>query len=155
MGLEIVENRPTRTLIPSSLSNLSHTTLVRRGQHLEGSGHAAVSCQTALALAEYRAQDNSSHVPRVDPKAVVELKVKGLEVVSHAYLQFMRYLARTRGKNNEMWAKSLKLRAREIDVMLYGEAKERAEIQSEGKEEERRNSKHTSAAPTPPTAAPP
>lgn len=86
--------------------------------------NACGTCQTALALAEYRAQ-GSSHLRAADPGAVVELKVGDLEVVSTAYLQFMQYLNEIRGKDAEMWAKGMKLRAREIDVLLYAGAKDR------------------------------
>ncbi|RYP33774.1 hypothetical protein DL767_004641 [Monosporascus sp. MG133] len=75
------------------------------------------ACQTALALAEFRAQgDDYKQVEHVD--AVVELKVEDLKTVSKAYLQFMQYLNEVRGNDVDRWAKALKIRAREMDVLL-------------------------------------
>ncbi|KAL8329766.1 hypothetical protein RB597_005172 [Gaeumannomyces tritici] len=96
------------------------------------------ACQTALALAEFRAQ-GGSHLCVADPKAVVELKVDDLQVVSDAYLQFMNYLNDVRGKDVDLWAKAMKLRlGREFDLMLYAEAKNKdpATLASEGKQRE-------------------
>ncbi|KAL8423875.1 hypothetical protein RB596_003913 [Gaeumannomyces avenae] len=96
------------------------------------------ACQTALALAEFRAQ-GGSHLRVADPKAVVELKVDDLQVVSDAYLQFMNYLNDVRGKDVDLWAKAMKLRlGREFDLMLYAEAKNKdpATLASEGKQQE-------------------
>ncbi|KAF5000735.1 hypothetical protein FDECE_11147 [Fusarium decemcellulare] len=75
------------------------------------------ACQTALALAEFRAQ-GGSHERVEHADAVVKLKVEDLEVVSNAYLQFMRYLNEVRGQDVERWAKLMKVRAREVDVLL-------------------------------------
>ena len=78
------------------------------------------ACQTALALAEFRAQGGSYE--RVeDADAVVELTVKDLETVAEAYLQFMHYLDTVFGADPERMAKSYLLRARETDVLKPGE----------------------------------
>ncbi|RYP92923.1 hypothetical protein DL770_000973 [Monosporascus sp. CRB-9-2] len=75
------------------------------------------ACQTALALAEFRAQGGSyKRVEHVD--AVVELQVEDLKTVSKAYLQFIQYLNDVRGNDVDRWAKALKIRAREMDVLL-------------------------------------
>lgn len=80
------------------------------------------ACQTALALAEFRAQ-GGSHERVEHADAVVELKVEDLRIVSNAYLQFMRYLNEVRGQDAERWAKLMKFRAREVDVLLKGSEK--------------------------------
>ncbi|PVH90321.1 P-loop containing nucleoside triphosphate hydrolase protein, partial [Periconia macrospinosa] len=49
------------------------------------------ACHTALALAELRAQ-GGSHKKVKDLGAVIHLKVDDLEIVSNAYLEFMKYL---------------------------------------------------------------
>ncbi|KLU87170.1 hypothetical protein MAPG_06173 [Magnaporthiopsis poae ATCC 64411] len=118
------------------------------------------ACQTALALAEFRAQ-GSSHLRVADPDAVVELKVDDLQVVSDAYLQFMNYLNDVRGKDAEMWAKAMKLRAREIDVLLYAGVKDRdpATFAALGKQQEVhpevRNANATPSSTTRPTSTTP
>ncbi|KAJ8114456.1 hypothetical protein ONZ43_g4898 [Nemania bipapillata] len=73
------------------------------------------ACQTALALAEYRAQ-GSSHEPVVNTMADVVLKKEDLETVSTAYLEFIKYLNKVRGKDAEKWAKLLNIRALEKDI---------------------------------------
>ncbi|KAI0445128.1 hypothetical protein F4803DRAFT_204591 [Xylaria telfairii] len=70
------------------------------------------ACQTALALAEYRAQ-GSSYERVVDTNAEVVLTRNDMETVSKAYLEFIKYLNRVRGKDTESWAKSMLLRALE------------------------------------------
>ncbi|KAL8369921.1 hypothetical protein RB595_000330 [Gaeumannomyces hyphopodioides] len=111
------------------------------------------ACQTALALAEFRAQ-GSSHLRVADPDAVVELKVDDLQVVSDAYLQFMNYLNDVRGKDVELWAKAMKLRlGREFDILWYAEAKNKdpATLAGEGKGQE---AVHPGQAPATSAASP-
>ncbi|KAK4197400.1 hypothetical protein QBC40DRAFT_285657 [Triangularia verruculosa] len=74
------------------------------------------ACQTALALAEFRAQGGSyERVENAD--AVVELKVEDLQTVATAYLQFMHYLDKVHGMDAEKLAKQFALRARELDLI--------------------------------------
>ncbi|KAK4233685.1 P-loop containing nucleoside triphosphate hydrolase protein, partial [Achaetomium macrosporum] len=97
------------------------------------------ACQTALALAEYRAQ-GSNYERVTDTTAVVRLELDDLKVVSNAYLQFMKYLNEVRGKDGERWAKRLFIRAREMDVVLsnsdekdIGKNKEKSEADGKKK----------------------
>ncbi|KAH8745241.1 hypothetical protein BGZ57DRAFT_975572 [Hyaloscypha finlandica] len=72
------------------------------------------ACHTALALAEFRAQ-GGSHKKAIRG-AVIYLKVDDLEIVSNAYLEFMKYLTEVHDKKGfEMWAKSVNIRAKEED----------------------------------------
>ncbi|KAJ2985633.1 hypothetical protein NUW58_g5428 [Xylaria curta] len=73
------------------------------------------ACQTALALAEYRAQ-GSSHERALDTTAEVVLRKGDLETVSTAYLEFIKYPNKVRGKDAESWAKSIHLRALEKEI---------------------------------------
>jgi hypothetical protein len=88
------------------------------------------ACHTALALAEFRAQ-GGSHKKVKDPGAIIHLKVDDLEIVSNAYLEFMKYLTEVHDKKGfEMWAKSVNIRAREEDFSqrmekMYEEMKRR------------------------------
>jgi hypothetical protein len=68
-----------------------------------------------LAIAKFRAQ-GESHKKVKDPGAVIHLKVYDLEIVSNAYLEFMKYLTEVHDKKGfEMWAKSVNIRAKEED----------------------------------------
>ncbi|RYP52432.1 hypothetical protein DL768_002398 [Monosporascus sp. mg162] len=88
-----------------------------KNRNIENGRHIRNACQTALALAEFRAQGGSyKRIEHVD--AVVELKVEDLKTVSKAYLQFMQYLNEVRGKDVDRWAKELKIHARDMDVLL-------------------------------------
>lgn len=108
------------------------------------------ACQTALALAEFRAQ-GGSHLCAADPDALVELKVDDLQVVSDAYLQFMNYLNKVRGKDIDLWAKAMKLRlGREFDILSYAEAKSKdpATLASEARQQETAHPDQARAATT-------
>lgn len=73
------------------------------------------ACHTALALAEFRAQ-GGSHKKIKTPGGPVHLKVDDLQLVSNAYLEFMKYLTEVHDKKGfEMWAKSVNIRAKEKD----------------------------------------
>lgn len=104
------------------------------------------ACQTALALAEFRAQ-GGSHERVEDANAVVKLTVKDLEVVSWAYLQFIGYLNEVRGQDVERWAQMMKLRAREVDVLLKG-------VENDKGKEDRKKVGHQETISRPPTTAP-
>jgi hypothetical protein len=81
-------------------------------------------CQTALALAEFDAQ-GGNHERIVDPNAVVKLTVKHLEIVSAAYLEFMRYLEKLYKTDQDRLAQKRGYRARELDGKgaRYGDGK--------------------------------
>ncbi|KAK3308297.1 uncharacterized protein B0T15DRAFT_572501 [Chaetomium strumarium] len=100
------------------------------------------ACQTALALAEYRAQ-RSNYERVTDTTAVVRLEVDNLRMVSNSYLQFMKYLNEVRGKGVERWAKQMSIRAREMDVVLSNNDEESGE--NKGKPEA--DSKEKAAVP--------
>lgn len=68
------------------------------------------ACQTALALAEYDAQNNShATIPR--PDVEVELGVEHFKTVRNAYLEFTKYMNDLYGANAARRAKEARLRA--------------------------------------------
>ncbi|KAG6361194.1 hypothetical protein INS49_009418 [Diaporthe citri] len=70
------------------------------------------ACQTALALAEFKAQ-GGNHERVLDPNADVCLAVDNFKTVSKAYLEFTKYLKQLYGIHDDVRAKELGLRARE------------------------------------------
>jgi hypothetical protein len=68
------------------------------------------ACQTALALAEFKAQGENHE--RWDPDADVRLAVENFMTVSTAYLEFTKYLKQLYGVYEDTRAKDLGLRAR-------------------------------------------
>lgn len=70
------------------------------------------ACQTALALAEFKAQ-GGNHDTVLDPNADVCLEVDNFKTVSQAYLEFTKYLKQLYGIHEDVRAKELGLRARE------------------------------------------
>jgi hypothetical protein len=68
------------------------------------------ACQTALALAEFKAQGENHE--RWDPNADVRLAVENFKTVSTAYLEFTKYLKQLYGVYEDTRAKDLGLRAR-------------------------------------------
>jgi hypothetical protein len=101
------------------------------------------ACHTALALAEFRAQ-GGSHKKVKDPGAVIHLKVDDLEIVSNAYLEFMKYLTEVHDKKGfEMWAKSVNIRAKEEDfAQRMAKMYEDMKRQKEKTEQQSRSGKH-------------
>jgi hypothetical protein len=86
------------------------------------------ACQTALALAEFDAQ-GGNHERIINADAVVKLTVGHLEVVIKAYVQFMHYLKDVRdGQDPSRWAKSLNIRAVELEEFYKWKATGRASI---------------------------
>lgn len=84
------------------------------------------ACQTALALAEFKAQ-GGSHQTILDPDAEVRLAVENFMIVSDAYLEFTKYLKQLYGLHEDVRARELGHRARETarsplrsDVQLPG-----------------------------------
>jgi hypothetical protein len=72
------------------------------------------ACQTALALAEFDAQQQSPE--DVDePDTVVRLKVEHFEIVRNAYLEFTKYMHDVYGTNSARKAKESRLRAVWVD----------------------------------------
>ncbi|KAL2799443.1 hypothetical protein BJX66DRAFT_352309 [Aspergillus keveii] len=71
------------------------------------------ACQTALALAEYEAQEAQGDDPQnsVKTDAAVNLTVAHFAVVSDAYLEFIDYINRLFGTNSSRGAHEDKLRA--------------------------------------------
>lgn len=83
------------------------------------------ACQTALALAEYDAQNPTESTPdeaagqkdgTVEKAAKINLTIGHLETVAKAYLEFMRYLHEIYGKDAERRAKAMGIRAREFSM---------------------------------------
>lgn len=72
------------------------------------------ACQTALALAEFEAQDRSLKDTE-NPDIVVNLRIEHFEVVRNAYLEFTRYINELHGTNAARRAKESRLRAIWID----------------------------------------
>ena len=72
------------------------------------------ACQTALALAEFEAQDRSLKDTE-NPDIVVNLRVEHFEVVRNAYLEFTKYINELHGTNAARRAKESRLRAIWID----------------------------------------
>ncbi|KAK3371795.1 hypothetical protein B0T24DRAFT_531458 [Lasiosphaeria ovina] len=68
------------------------------------------ACQTALALAEFKAQGDS-HTGPVNTGAVIMLDVSHLEVVFKAYRKFKSYLKRVHGVDEDRRANEAELRA--------------------------------------------
>lgn len=68
------------------------------------------ACQTALALAEFEAQDKSLKDTE-NPNTVVNLRVEHFEVVRNAYLEFTKYMHDLYGSTSARRAKEAKLRA--------------------------------------------
>lgn len=69
------------------------------------------ACQTALALAEFKAQGESHE--HWDPNADVRLAVENFKTVSTAYLEFTKYLRQLYGVFDDVRAEDLGLRARD------------------------------------------
>lgn len=69
-------------------------------------------CQTALALAEFKAQ-GSSHERIIHADAEVKLQVEDLKTVSSAYLDFYAYLTKIYGKDLDRRARAINIRALE------------------------------------------
>jgi hypothetical protein len=69
-------------------------------------------CQTALALAEFKAQ-GSSHERIIHADAEVKLQVEDLRTVSSAYLDFYSYLTKIYGKDLDRRANAIRIRALE------------------------------------------
>jgi len=68
------------------------------------------ACQTALALAEFEAQDKSlSDIENLD--TVVNLRVEHFEIVRNAYLEFTKYMHDLYGSTAARRAKEARLRA--------------------------------------------
>ncbi|KAJ4387487.1 hypothetical protein N0V93_008079 [Gnomoniopsis smithogilvyi] len=90
------------------------------------------ACQTALALAEYDAQnfpqgaatDITGQGKSDIDKATrpVQLTISHLETVAKAYMQFMRYLHEIYGKDSERRAKAMGIRAREFSMKNWMKA---------------------------------
>ncbi|KAF1973001.1 hypothetical protein BU23DRAFT_599204 [Bimuria novae-zelandiae CBS 107.79] len=76
--------------------------------------HIHNACQTALALAEFEAQDKSLEDTE-DPDIVVNLTVENFQVVRDAYLEFTKYINELHGTNAACRAKEVRLRAIWID----------------------------------------
>lgn len=72
------------------------------------------ACQTALALAEFKAQ-GANHDIVLDPNADVCLAVDNFKTVSKAYLEFTKYLKQLYGIHEDVRAKELGLRARDTN----------------------------------------
>lgn len=72
------------------------------------------ACQTALALAEFKAQ-GGNHDTVLDPNADVCLAVDNFKTVSKAYLEFTKYLKQLYGIHEDVRAKELGLRARDTN----------------------------------------
>lgn len=70
------------------------------------------ACQTALALAEFKAQ-GGNHDIVLDPNADVSLAVDNFKTVSKAYLEFTKYLKQLYGLHEDVRANELGLRALE------------------------------------------
>ncbi|PKK45243.1 hypothetical protein CI102_10377, partial [Trichoderma harzianum] len=68
------------------------------------------ACQTALALAEYQAQQDSKSAG-LDSEAPVKLTVNYFETVRDAYLEFTKYLADLYGANTARVAEERYIRA--------------------------------------------
>ncbi|KAJ4413362.1 hypothetical protein N0V82_008578 [Gnomoniopsis sp. IMI 355080] len=105
------------------------------------------ACQTALALAEYDAQ-NSPQGTAIDTteqgksdleklSRPVQLTISHLETVAKAYMQFMQYLHEIYGKDAERRAKAMGIRAREFSTKSWMKAlAETPEIQPPEEEDE-------------------
>lgn len=108
------------------------------------------ACQTALALAEFRAHERTNKMIDSEfreTKPAVHLKVKDLKTVSNAYLEFINYLNELRGFDADAWAKRSKLRAQDVDFwrkmaeLKYAEEKNNDEVKDKKKEEEKEEKK--------------
>lgn len=91
------------------------------------------ACQTALALAEYDAQNPTGSTPdeaagqedgTVEKAAKINLTIGHLETVAKAYLEFMRYLHEIYGKDSERRAKAMGIRAREFSMKNWASPQE-------------------------------
>lgn len=105
------------------------------------------ACQTALALAEYDAQNRPKNTlqdmtpqgksDQEKPASPVQLTIGHLETVAKAYMQFMRYLHEVYGKDSERRAKAMGIRAREFSMKNWMKTwSEDQETQPQEEEEE-------------------
>lgn len=77
------------------------------------------ACQTALALAEFRAHERRTRkANNAAQDTIVHLKVKDLQTVADAYLEFMNYLNTLRGADADEWATKLQIRAQDVGFWL-------------------------------------
>ncbi|KAK7716511.1 hypothetical protein SLS64_003665 [Diaporthe eres] len=83
------------------------------------------ACQTALALAEFKAQ-GGNHQRVLDPNADVCLAVDNFKTVSKAYLEFTKYLKQLYGIHEDARAKELGLRARETSRQAHAQSPQQA-----------------------------
>ncbi|RYP13527.1 hypothetical protein DL765_006849 [Monosporascus sp. GIB2] len=95
------------------------------------------ACQTALALAEFRAHERTHKLVN-SRETKVHLKVKDLKTVANAYLEFTNYLNELRGFDADDWATKLQIRAQDVGFFLRmaelrdaEREKEQAKIQGE------------------------
>lgn len=117
LNLKLIQNRFDKDkrrikiesidIVASALEYFDHNPKVRwNGRQIRN------ACQTALALAEFKAQGNS-HRKILDPDAEVHLEVENVQTVSKAYLDFTKYLKHLYGSWEGERAKELGHRARE------------------------------------------
>ncbi|EXJ72274.1 uncharacterized protein A1O5_04778 [Cladophialophora psammophila CBS 110553] len=90
------------------------------------------ACQTALALAEFDAQpSNKKYDLKAQYGTKVVLRASHLDVVSKAYLEFMRYLKEVHGADADTRAKESGLRALESVIAAINMGKGRGAKSSE------------------------
>ncbi|KAK4169596.1 hypothetical protein QBC43DRAFT_354874 [Cladorrhinum sp. PSN259] len=76
------------------------------------------ACQTALALAEFRAHERRTHkANHAASEIAVHLKVKDFKTVADAYLEFINYLNTLHGFDAEQLATKIKIRAQDVEVL--------------------------------------
>ncbi|KAK0753042.1 hypothetical protein B0T18DRAFT_385172 [Schizothecium vesticola] len=76
------------------------------------------ACQTALALAEFRAHERRTHkANHAASEMAVHLKVKDFKTVADAYLEFINYLNTLHGFDAEQVANKKGIRAQDVEVL--------------------------------------
>ncbi|KIW97213.1 uncharacterized protein Z519_02605 [Cladophialophora bantiana CBS 173.52] len=98
------------------------------------------ACQTALALAEFDAQpSNKKYDLRAQYGTNVVLRASHLEVLSKAYLEFMRYLKEVHGADADTRAKESGLRALEsvIAAINMGKGRRGKSLERDGDNDSR------------------
>ncbi|KAK3344240.1 hypothetical protein B0T25DRAFT_321666 [Lasiosphaeria hispida] len=121
------------------------------------------ACQTALALAEFRANERTNKLvgsESQETKPEVHLKVKDLKTVSNAYLEFIKYLNELRGYDADDWATRSKIRAQDVGFLFKmaelrdAEEKDKAKAKVEGGNQGKRDKQDTAPSTTEAPAGP-
>ncbi|KAF4808403.1 ATPase family AAA domain-containing protein 3B [Colletotrichum siamense] len=117
LHLDLIKDRFKRqgrlvTFDPSSINNFASRHFHEQPYNRWNGRQIRNACQTALALAEFDAQDGSLEIDlEIDKSIPVALDLKYFLTVQRAYIDFSKYLADIQGTQGDRRAYDLNLRA--------------------------------------------